>query len=232
MNIILIGAQGSGKGTQAELLTKQMRLKPCASGELLRAAIAANTPAGQAAKPYYERGDLVPDNLVIEMILEAMRDLGDASGIILDGFPRNLAQARALDERMSALGTQINRVVYLDVPREVLLDRLSGRYICRANGHVWNIKTKQTKIPGICDYDGSELYQRSDDTPEKIARRLDIFFHETIQLIDYYAAQNKLVHVNGTRPIDEVNAEIAAALNPSDVRQHPVHVLSDERAAS
>ena len=176
MNIILIGAQGSGKGTQSELLAKELRLKPCSSGELLRAAIAANTPAGQAAKPYYERGDLVPDALVIEMILEAMRNLGDARGIILDGFPRNLAQARALDERLPALGTRVDRAVYLDVPREILLDRLSGRFICRANGHVWNIKTKPPKVPGICDYDGSELYQRSDDMPEKIARRLDIFF--------------------------------------------------------
>lgn len=232
MNIILIGAQGSGKGTQSQLLAKELRLKPCASGDLLRAAIAANTPVGQAAKPYYERGDLVPDALVIELILEAMRDLDDARGIILDGFPRNLAQARALDERMAALGTRIDRVVYLDVPRNILLDRLSGRYICRAHGHVWNIKTKPTKVPGICDYDGSELYQRSDDTPEKIAHRLDIFFNETIQLLDYYAAQGKLIHVDGTKPIDQVNREIVASLNPTDVRQRPGHDLSDERVAS
>src|SRR5262249_11357639 len=152
--------QGSGKGTQAELLAERFHLKPCSSGELLRTAIAAGTPAGLAAKPFYDDGKLVPDQLVIDMILDAMHDLDRSRGIILDGFPRNLVQAQALDARMTALGERIDATIYLDVPRDLLLDRLSGRYLCRAHHHVWNAKTRPTRVPGICDYDGSELYQR------------------------------------------------------------------------
>jgi adenylate kinase len=213
MNLILIGAQGSGKGTQAQLLSEQLHLKPCASGELLRDAIMRKTPLGLEAKPYYDRGDLVPDALVISMILEAMQDLDGARGIILDGFPRTIPQAKALDVALQEQGKRIDCVVYLDVPREILLERLSGRYVCRAHGHVWNIKTHPPKVPGICDYDGSELYQRSDDTPEKIERRLAIFFNDTIHLLDYYGNQNKVVRVDGTREIDEVNRAIREGCN-------------------
>lgn len=219
MNMILIGAQGSGKGTQSQMLAKQLNVKPCASGDLLREAIAKGTPLGRAAKPYYDRGDLVPDDLVIEMILDEIRHLDGAQGIILDGFPRNIPQARALDDRLAQTGERIDCVVYLEVPRETLLDRLSGRYLCRLHGHVWNAKTNPPRVPGICDFDGSELYQRNDDTPEKIARRLDIFFGDTIHLLDYYAGQGKLVRVDGTGDIQRVNAEILSGcshLVPAD----------------
>ena len=208
MNMILIGAQGSGKGTQSQLLAERLNLKPTASGDLLRDAITHETPLGKAAKPYVERGDLVPDDLVVEMILDSMRTLGDADGIILDGFPRNIPQARTLDERLLALGEGGEVVVYLEVPREQLLDRLNGRYICRAHGHVWNLKTKPPKVPGVCDIDGSDLYQRSDDQPSKIAHRLDIFFSETIRLLDFYEAQGKLLRVDGTRGIEKVHQAI------------------------
>lgn len=211
MNIIMIGAQGSGKGTQAELLERELGLKPCASGELLREHIAQGTPLGREAQPYVERGDLVPDALVIQMILDFIRARGD-EGIVLDGFPRTIPQAESLDRELAGMGHTIARVLYLDVPRDQLEARLSGRYICRAHGHVWNIVSKPPRVSGICDIDGSELYQRSDDTPEKIARRLDIFFQETIRLLDYYAAQGKLIRLDGARSIDEVGREILAAL--------------------
>jgi adenylate kinase len=227
MNLILIGAQGSGKGTQAELLSRELRLKPLASGELLRDAMARQTPAGLAAKPYYDRGDLVPDDIVVQMILESMRGLGDAQGIILDGFPRNIPQAQVLDQRLAERVQRIHAVIYLEVPRQMLLDRLSGRYVCRAQGHVWNIKTHPPRQPGICDYDGSPLVQRSDDTQEKIEHRLDIFFTDTIRLLDYYRAQGKLLRVDGTRDIDIVNAEILANLRP--LRIASVH--DEERQA-
>jgi adenylate kinase len=215
VNLILIGAQGSGKGTQAERLSRALHLKPCASGELLRRAIAEGTPLGRAAQPYYDRGDLVPDELIIGMVLECILDRGDATGIILDGFPRNVAQARALDDRLVERRQTIDWAVYLDVPRDALTDRLSGRYVCRAAEHVWNIRTKPPRVPGVCDYDGSELYQRPDDTPEKIARRLDIFFTETIHLVDYYALQGKLLRVDGTRDIEEVTQVILSGIaNP------------------
>lgn len=212
MNLILLGAQGSGKGTQAALLAAQLGLEPCASGDLLREAMTLGTPAGQQARPYYERGELVPDELMVGMILERLKSLTAAKGIILDGFPRNLVQAEALDARLAQMGQSISRAIYLDVPRERLLERLSGRYICRAHGHVYNIKTNPPKKPGICDIDGSELFQRSDDTGEKIQRRLDIFFSETLQLTDYYGRQGKLVTVDGTQSIEAVNRAILAKL--------------------
>jgi adenylate kinase len=227
MNLILIGAQGSGKGTQSQLLSQELGLTPCASGELLRAAIAQQTPAGLAAKPYYDRGDLVPDAIVVRMILDHMRDLGKAQGIILDGFPRTIPQAEALDRGLAERGQCIDAVIYLDVPREELLNRLSDRYICRAHGHVWNLKTHPPRIPGICDLDGSELYQRSDDTADKIARRLDVFFNETIQLRAYYRAQGKLLQIDGRADIQAVNAEIVAKLRAARV----VGTYDEERRA-
>ncbi|PWT74984.1 MAG: adenylate kinase [Chloroflexi bacterium] len=221
MNILLIGAQGSGKGTQAQLLEEQLNLKSCASGELLRDAIARGTPLGNAAKPYYDNGDLVPDQLVAGLVLERLKELGDSSGIILDGFPRTIAQAELLDRMLAEIDQSLSVIFYLEVSRDVLLDRLSGRFLCRAHGHVWNIKTHRTKVPGICDFDGSELYQRSDDTGEKIARRLDIFFGESIQLVGYYEAQHKLVHIDGQKSVEEVHRQIMEILRPLTVDPPP-----------
>lgn len=212
MNLIFIGAQGSGKGTQAHQLGELLRLRPCASGELLRKAIADGTPLGKRAQPYYDSGNLVPDEIIIGMVLESINNRGDAQGIILDGFPRTIAQARALDDSLAQHGTAIDWVIYLEVPRDILLDRLSGRYLCKAAEHVWNVKTHPPKVPGICDFDGSPLYQRSDDTGEKIQRRLDIFFSETLRLTDYYAAQGKMLRVDGTGAIDDVTRAIVGGI--------------------
>ena len=208
MNVMLVGAQGSGKGTQAQLLEEQLGLKPCASGELLREAIKRDTPLGREAKPYYDRGELVPDDVVARLVLERLSEVKGAAGIVLDGFPRTIPQAEILDHMLAQVGQQIDIVLYLDVPRDNLLDRLSGRYLCRAHDHVWNIRTHPTRVPGICDYDGSELYQRSDDTGEAITRRLDVFFTETIQLLGYYDAQHKLAHIDGRQSIEDVHRQI------------------------
>ena len=211
MNLILIGAQGSGKGTQSKLLAQQFGVRPCSSGDLLRAAIAEGSPLGREVQPYLDRGDLVPDELVIALILEQFNE-SESAGLILDGFPRTLPQARKLDERLAQLGQSIERAIFLDVPRELLMQRLEGRYLCRAQGHLWNIRTKPPRVPGICDIDGSQLYQRTDDTTEKITHRLDIFFRETIQLVEYYDWQDKLLRVDGTRSADVVSQTIVAAL--------------------
>ncbi len=217
MNLILLGAQGSGKGTQGALLAARFGLALCASGELLREAISQGTPIGQQVRPYYDRGDLVPDELMVGMILERLTSLRDARGIILDGFPRNLAQAQVLDARLAELRHEISQVIYLDVPRDLLRERLSGRYICRANGHVYNSKTNPPKTPGICDIDGSELFQRDDDTGPAIEKRLAIFFTETLpQLKSHYEPLGKLVTIDGTQSIDDVTREIVTKLDVSE----------------
>lgn len=220
MNIILFGAQGSGKGTQAEKLSQSLGITHVASGDLLRNAVSEGTELGQKAKEYLDRGELVPDDLTVAMVLNRIKEPDCAQGVLLDGFPRTIAQAQALDDGLRQFGREVDLAVYLDVPREVLLDRLSGRYICRAQQHVYNIKTNPPKVPGICDIDGSELYQRSDDTGEAVQRRLDIFFHGTIRLLDYYKDQHKLVEVNGNQNIDDVQqalqAQIKAYLSEHD----------------
>jgi adenylate kinase len=203
--IILIGAQGSGKGTQAEMLSQALGIAHVASGDLFRKAVAEKTELGLKAKVYLDRGELVPDDLTIAMVLNRLEEPDCARGVIFDGFPRTGAQAQVLDKGLQGVGKQIDVAIYLHVPREELLKRLSGRYICKANQHVYNIYTNPPKVPGVCDIDGSELYQRSDDVGEAVQRRLDIFFNETIRLLDYYSDQHKLEEVDGNQSIDQVH---------------------------
>ncbi len=208
MNIILLGAQGSGKGTQAELLSKALGIPHVASGDLFRKAFDEQTELGVKAKAYMDRGELVPDEITAAMILHRLQEPDCEQGVLLDGFPRTVSQAQALDNGLLAVGRHIDKAIYLKVPREVLLRRLSGRYICRAHQHVYNIETRPPKVAGICDIDGSELYQRSDDQGEAIQKRLDIFFRETIQLLGYYDSRHKLVEVNADQSIEQVQAEL------------------------
>lgn len=215
MNIILIGAQGSGKGTQAEKLSQVLGVLHVSSGDLFRQAFREKTVLGLKVKTFLDRGALVPDDMTVAMVLERIAQPDCLPGILLDGFPRNLAQASALDEGLQRTWQRIDQAIYLEVPREELLKRLSGRYICRAHQHIYNLHTSSSKIPGICDIDGSELYQRSDDTGEAVQERLDIFFKETILLLDYYGKQQKLVTVNGNQAIDRVHADLLRALESS-----------------
>jgi len=215
VEIILIGAQGSGKGTQAEMLAQALGIPHISSGDLFRKEISEETAIGVKAKAYIDRGELVPDDLTIAMILRRLRRADCDPGVLMDGFPRTIPQARALDEGLVSFGKQIDAVVYLNVPRKELLQRLSGRYICRAKQHVYNIYTRPPKVPGICDEDGSELYQRSDDVGEAVERRLNIFFNQTIRLLDYYGDQRKVVEVNGNQGIEEVHHALV-----NSIRQH------------
>ena len=214
MNLMLIGAQGSGKGTQSALLAQKFGLVPCASGELLLKAIEEGSPLGELAKPYYMQGALVPDDVIIGLILDRITSLSGSQGFILDGFPRNLTQAQALDARLDQIGQSIERVIYLEVPLPTLLERLSGRYICRAHGHPYNIKMNPPrKRPGFCDIDDSELIQRPDDTESAIERRLGIFFRDTLpQLESHYKPLGKWITVDGTQSIEDVNRDILAKL--------------------
>ncbi len=213
MNIILIGAQGSGKGTQAEKLATTLGIHHISSGDLFRAASEEKTAVGERIKAYLDRGELVPDDLTVSMLLKRIAQSDCVcDGVLLDGFPRTIAQAQALDEGLASAGRHIDGAVYLNVPREVLLRRLSGRYICRAHQHVYNIETNPPKVRGVCDLDGSSLYQRADDTGPAVQKRLDIFFNATIRLLDYYRDQQKLVEVNGNQRIDQVQESLLEAV--------------------
>jgi len=212
VEIILIGAQGSGKGTQAEMLAQALGIPHIASGDLFRKEIEDKTEIGLKAREYLDRGELVPDDVTIAMVLNRLKQPDCEPGVLLDGFTHTLAQAEALDKGLTQLGRQVTAVVYLNVPRQELLQRLAGRYICRAHQHVYNIYTRPPKKAGICDLDGSELYQRSDDVGEAVQRRLGIFFNQTIRLLDYYRQQEKVVEVNGNQAIDKVHHALVNAV--------------------
>ena len=186
------------------MLSQALGVPHVASGDLFRKAFDEKTELGIKAKAYLDRGELVPDDVTVAMVLGRLAEPDCAQGVLLDGFPRTVAQAQALDKGLQAVGKQIDLAIYLKVPREELLSRLSGRFICRANQHVYNINTHPPKVAGVCDIDGSELYQRSDDVGEAVQKRLDIFFSETIMLLDYYGSQHKLDEVDGNQGIDQV----------------------------
>ncbi len=213
MNIILIGTQGSGKGTQAGLLTKDFGIRHIATGDLFRQALAEKTAFGLQAKEYIERGELVPDEITVAMVLHAIKEPESAQGFVLDGYPRTLAQAQALDSELQRISQQINTVVYLNVTHDELMSRLNGRYICRAHQHLYHIKFRPPKVSGICDQDGSELYQRSDDTGEAIERRLSIFFRETTHVLDYYKEQHKLIELDADPSVKTVHTALLSQLN-------------------
>mgnify|MGYP003622966467 CR=1 FL=1 len=212
MNIVLIGAQGSGKGTQSRRLAQALKICYVASGDLFRKEITEETELGVKAKAFIDRGELVPDDITVPMVLERVVEADCAAGVLLDGFPRTIAQAQALDKGLQNAGRAVDCAVYLMVPREILLHRLSGRYICKAQQHVYNVNTNPPKVPGRCDIDGSDLYQRPDDRGEAVQKRLDIFFSETIQLLDYYRNHQKLIEVNGNQAIDQVHTDLVRAI--------------------
>lgn len=212
MYVILFGAPGAGKGTQAAILAEKTGLVHITTGELFREAIRQETELGKQAKPYYDRGQLVPDHLTIAMLLERLSQGDCASGCILDGFPRTLEQGAALDEALAQEGRAIDRVVYIQVPQDELLGRLSGRWNCRQCGSVYHQRFQPPRQAGRCDQCGGELYQREDDRPETVRRRLGVYFQQTAPLIDYYRVRGKLVEVDGGRPVEEVAEDLLAVV--------------------
>ena len=210
MHIVLLGAPGSGKGTQAGIVSQRFGVAHIASGDLFREAVNRGDELGQKAKSYMEKGLLVPDEITIRMILERIAAPDCAQGFILDGFPRTLGQAQALDRVLKERG--IDKVVYIKVSTEELVRRLSGRFICRDCQAPYHEITAPPKVPGRCDQCGGELYQRSDDSPETVRKRLEVYFLETAPLIDYYKEAGKLVEIDGERGIEEVGEELIAVL--------------------
>ena len=211
--IVLLGPPGAGKGTQAQKVSRVMNLPHISSGVQFREHLEESTELGELARRFIDKGELVPDDVTIEMIKDRISQPDCSDGVLLDGFPRTPAQAAALDEILLDLyGSQVSAVPYIDVPEDVLIDRLTGRWTCRANEHVFHEKHNPPKVKGICDYDGSELYQREDDKKETIRKRVRIYLEKTAPLIALYENTGKLIRIDGRLTIGEVSATILAAL--------------------
>ena len=210
--IVLLGPPASGKGTQAAKLRDALDLPHIASGDLFRENLKNETGLGLKAKEYMDRGELVPDDLTIAMVMDRLGRADCAGGALLDGFPRTIAQAEALDEALAAQGHKVSVVPYIAVPEEVLVERVSGRRLCRVCGESYHVKFNPPQQPGVCDTDGGELYQRDDDKPETVRKRLEVYWEQTSPLIDYYRSQGVLVEVNGDQSIEAVTADLYAIL--------------------
>ena len=211
MYIIFLGAPGAGKGTQAANIAQELNLVHIASGDLFRQALEQRTELGIQAKSYMEKGMLVPDEITTRMVLERISALECEPGVILDGFPRNLQQAKALDKALAETAESIDKVVYIKVSEEELLNRLSGRWICRDCQTPYHAISSPPRVGGKCDKCGGELYQRPDDTVETVKKRLQVYFAQTAPLIDYYTQAGKLLEIDGEGSVDEVSRRIVAA---------------------
>jgi adenylate kinase len=212
LNLVLLGPPGSGKGTQGEALQEDFRLPYYATGDILRAAVKEGSELGNKAKEYMDRGDLVPDELIIDLIAERVQREEASDGFILDGFPRTVPQAEALDEKMKELGRDITAAVLIDVDDEEVVRRLSGRRTCEKCGRPYHVEFSPPKDEGVCDVDGGELVIRDDDRPEVVRHRLETYHEKTEQLIDYYEDQGLLQRVDGDRPPDDVSESIRGLL--------------------
>jgi adenylate kinase len=212
LNLILLGPPGAGKGTQAERLVKDFGLPYLATGNMLRDAVRDATELGLKAKEYMDRGDLVPDELIIAMILDALEKQDTSTGFILDGFPRTERQAQALDEELEKRGRSLGAALLIDVDEDTVVDRLSGRRVCVKGQHNFHLKFDPPKHPERCDMDGSRLVQRDDDKPEVIQHRLEQYHEKTEPLIDYYERKGMLRRVDGARDPEKVGDAIRATL--------------------
>jgi adenylate kinase len=212
LNLVLLGPPGSGKGTQGERLQEDFRLPYYATGNILRAAVGEETELGRAAKEYMERGDLVPDEVIIACVAERLETSEASDGFILDGFPRTVPQAEALEAELGQLGKELTAALLIDVPEEEVVRRLGGRRTCAKNGHVFHVEFDPPKNEGVCDIDGSRLLIRDDDKPDVIRHRLRTYGEKTAPLIAYYDDKGLLRRIDGTRSPDEVGDRIRALL--------------------
>jgi len=219
MHVILMGPQGSGKGTQSERVRARLNLGSIATGELFRSAIKRGTVLGQKIQSVYDRGELVPDDITIALVNERLDQLAhhrseeaQVEGALYDGFPRTVAQADALDRALNARGEELTAVIAIDVPRNTLIERLAGRRVCSVCGRVYNIASDPTALDGLCDSCGGTVIQRADDTAAAVAKRLDLYDLETAPLVGQYADRGLVLRVDGDRPINEVTESIVAAI--------------------
>ncbi len=213
--VVLLGGPGAGKGTQAERLSEALGIPQVSTGDLFRENLKNETELGLLAKGYMERGELVPDEVTVGMVRERLSRPDAAPGAILDGFPRTIAQAEALESLLIDLGNELAVVPYIKVPEDVLLARLAGRWTCRKCGAMYHQLFSPPKKAGVCDKCGGELYQRPDDTPETQRHRIEVYSDQTAPLIDYYRRKGLLVEVDGQPGIDEIQAELLGVIEGS-----------------
>lgn len=210
--IVLLGPPGVGKGTQAKILAETANLPHISSGDLFRENIKKETELGKLAQSFMNKGELVPDDVTIAMIRDRLSRPDCKGGALLDGFPRTTVQAEVLEKLLAEFDGTVNYVPYITAAETVLIERLSGRWTCRAQGHVFHEKHNPPKKAGVCDVDGSELYQRDDDKSETVVRRIQVYFAQTAPLVEYYQQRGRLTEINGAQPIEKVTADLLAVL--------------------
>ncbi len=212
LNLILFGPPGAGKGTQAERLRKDFELPYIATGDMLRSNVKDQTELGKQAKAYMDAGDLVPDELILAMAADRLAEDDAQDGFILDGFPRTLEQAQALEKQLSGMGRRVTAALLIDVPDEEVIRRLSGRRMCVKSGHSYHVEFDPPKHDGVCDQDGSRLVQRDDDKPDVIENRLRVYHDKTKPLVDYYDKLGLMRRIDGTREPADVHGHIRAVI--------------------
>jgi adenylate kinase len=212
MRLVLVGPPGAGKGTQAEFIADRFSIPKISTGDIFRANVSGGTELGKLAKQYMDAGDLVPDEVTIAMVRDRLGEPDAAAGFLLDGFPRNVAQAYELDSILGDLAASLDVVLELEVDNEEVVKRLSGRRTCRMCGHIWHVQYDPTKVEGICDKCGGELFQRDDDKAETVRHRLDVYAEQTAPLVEFYSGRGQLVVVDALGPVEDVTERAIAAL--------------------
>jgi len=212
MRLVLVGPPGAGKGTQAEFIADRFSIPKISTGDIFRANVSGGTELGKLAKQYMDAGDLVPDEVTIAMVRDRLGEPDAAAGFLLDGFPRNVAQAYELDSILGDLGTSLDVVLELEVDNEEVVKRLSGRRTCRKCGHIWHVEYDPTKVEGVCDKCGGELFQRDDDKAETVRHRLDVYAEQTSPLVEFYSGRGQLVVVDALGPVEDVTERAIMAL--------------------
>ncbi|MCU1602261.1 MAG: adenylate kinase [Frankiales bacterium] len=214
MRLVLVGPPGAGKGTQAQFIAEHLQVPKISTGDIFRANVGQGTELGLLAKTFMDRGDLVPDDVTIEMVRNRLTEDDAQGGFLLDGFPRTVPQAEVLDSMLAESGVKLHVVLELVVEDDEVIRRLSGRRTCRTCNHIWHIDFDPPSVEGVCDLDGGELYQRDDDQAETIANRLKVYANETAPLVGYYASRGLLVGIDATGPVDDVTQRAIDALRP------------------
>ncbi|MDT7573131.1 MAG: adenylate kinase [Actinomycetota bacterium] len=215
MRLVLVGPPGAGKGTQAQFIAEHLHVPQISTGDIFRANVSSGTPLGVQAKAFMDRGDLVPDDVTIDMVRNRLREADALRGFLLDGFPRTVPQAEVLDDMLrESSDTKLDVVLELVVDDDEVIRRLSGRRTCRTCNHIWHVDFDPPKVEGVCDLDSGALYQRDDDKAETIANRLAVYASSTAPLVSYYAGRGLLVGIDATGPVDDVTQRAIDALRP------------------